>query len=398
MNIKSSVLGLAALGVVACSGCGDDGGDGGEGVEVVEVPAIAADAKATYAQIVLASYEDSLTAAQALDQSLEAFTAAPSEQTLTAARQAWLDSREPYLQTEVYRFYDGPIDNPDDGPEGLLNAWPLDENYIDYTATEPTAGIVNGAEDITAAGLESLNEKDGEKNIATGYHAIEFLLWGQDMSDSGPGDRPFTDYVEDGSGTADNQGRRKLYLNTASELMLTHLQQLVDAWAEGQTNYRAEFEAADDKEAMRRVLTGMIVLSGFETGGERLQTALDSGEQEDEHSCFSDNTHRDMIQDIQGIQNVWRGSYTRLDGSTVSGAGIRDVIEAVDTDLAGQVDAKVDECLALANALQTPFDQEIKPGADGNARVQSLVVALNELDALLQTVFQTFGLEIPEVE
>ncbi|MEL6178511.1 MAG: imelysin family protein, partial [Myxococcota bacterium] len=321
-------------------------------------------------------------------------------QTLTAARDAWRASREPYLQTEVYRFYDGPIDNPDTGPEGLLNAWPLDENYIDYTATEAMAGIVNDtATTIDGASLESLNEKDGEKNLATGYHAIEFLLWGQDTSDTGPGERPHTDFLTDGSGTAANQDRRGQYVTVSSTLMLSHLQQMVDAWSAGSQNYRQEFEALDNAEAMRRILTGMIVLSGFETGGERLQTALDSGEQEDEHSCFSDNTHRDMIQDIQGIQNVWLGSYTRIDGSVVSGAGVKDVVEATDTMLAGEVTDKIAESLTLANAMQVPFDQEIKPGnTEGNARVRALVVALTELESLLEQVFLKYGLEIPQTE
>ncbi|MEO1267920.1 MAG: imelysin family protein, partial [Myxococcota bacterium] len=219
---------LMVLGAAWLSACGSD--DDSDGTETVEVPVIAADAKTNYAQIVLASYEDSLTTAQALDQSLQAFVATPSDQTLTAARDAWRASREPYLQTEVYRFYDGPIDNPDTGPEGLLNAWPLDENYIDYTATEAMAGIVNDtATTIDGASLESLNEKDGEKNIATGYHAIEFLLWGQDTSDTGPGERPHTDFLTDGSGTAANQDRRGQYVTVSSTLMLSHLQQMVDA-------------------------------------------------------------------------------------------------------------------------------------------------------------------------
>jgi putative iron-regulated protein len=390
MTLRSALTPLAAA-ALALWGCDDTSS---------KLPANATEAIATYANIVHASYEDSLAAAQALQASTEALVTAPSQATLTAARLAWLAAREPYLQTEVYRFYDGPIDNPDDGPEGLVNAWPLDEAYIDYVTGDADAGIINGTGTIDAATLESLNEQGGEENIATGFHAIEFLLWGQDAASDGPGDRPHTDYATDESATAPNGARRAAYLGVVSALLVEHLEGVTDAWQPGASaNYRAEFERVSSEEAVRRILTGMIVLSGFETGGERLQTALDSGDQEDEHSCFSDNTHRDMVQDVQGIANVWQGSYQRTDGSTVSGVGLGAVIALVNASLAAQIDAKIAESLTLAKALQPPFDQEIAIGnAAGRARVQALVTSLRGLEQLLQSVFRELDLSVPSPE
>ena len=164
------------------------------------------DISTTYADIVYASYSDSVTTAQDLDTEILSFLNAPSQAGLTSAQDAWKASREPYLQTEVYRFYDGPIDNPETGVEGMLNAWPLDEAYIDYTVDDSSAGIINDPSiTIDADTLMSLNEQGGEENIATGFHAIEFLLWGQDLSSDSAGTRPYTDFVTDGSGTAENQ-------------------------------------------------------------------------------------------------------------------------------------------------------------------------------------------------
>jgi putative iron-regulated protein len=387
-------LGLASYAFV---GCGDKSDDTASSFDW---PESTSDVVANYSSIVQASYEDSVTAATALNTAIAALVADPSESKLNAAQQAWLDSREPYLQTEVYRFYDGPIDNPDDGPEGLINAWPLDEQYIDYVDGDDDAGIINNTDvTIDAETLEGLNEDGGEKNIATGYHAIEFLLWGQDNTDPSEnlaGQRPYTDYVRDGSGTAANQDRRATYLNVVGTLLVDHLTNVHDQWTEGAT-YRTNFES-DSGAAIEKILTGMIVLSGFETGGERLQAALDAGDQEEEHSCFSDNTHRDMIQDVQGVLNVWNGSYTRTDGSTVSGPGIKDLVTEVDAELAGRLDAQINESLSLANALETPFDQEIAPGNEGNARVTALVIGLQAQEQILFEVFDLFGLsvEIPE--
>jgi len=370
-------------------GCGDDTTDPAG----FEWPANTADAVATYAQIVQKSYEDSYVAAVALNDSLKAFTADPTQEKLDAARQAWLDSREPYLQTEVYRFYEGPIDNEATGPEGSINAWPLDENFIDYTVDAPDGGIINGTQTIDAATLDGLNGKnldgtdgdDLDANVATGYHAIEFLLWGQDLSDDGPGDRPFTDYVTDGTGTAANQDRRATYLTVVGDLLAEQILAVHDEWVEGAA-YRTSF-VADEKDAFFKILQGMVVLSGFETGAERLGAAYDSGSQEDEHSCFSDNTHRDMIQDIQGVLNVWNGTY-----GSIKGTGVKDVVAAVDQALADKVDARIKESLALANALQTPFDQAIKAGNDaGRQGVQDLMLSLKQQEKDMTEIFLLFG-------
>jgi putative iron-regulated protein len=352
-----------------------------------------------YAQIVSASYEDAVTGATNLKTAVDAFLAAPSQATLEAARKAWKDSREPYLQTEVFRFYDGPIDKPDTGPEGLINAWPMDENYVDYVEGDANAGIINDTTKmITADELAGLNEGGGEKNISTGFHPIEFLLWGQDKSDTGPGNRPFADYLTAG-GTA-NADRRRTYLTTATTLLIDDLKTVRDAWLPGAANYRASFEAAEPSERLRRILTGMIVLSGFETGGERLQAALDSGDQEDEHSCFSDNTHRDMIQDVRGVQNVFLGRYTRVNGTTVSGEkSIYDVVAFKDQALADQLKDQIAKSLMLAEALQPPFDNEIAvTNTAGRARVTALIQSLRAQEMQLQRVFQAFGLTIPMPE
>jgi putative iron-regulated protein len=385
-----SLLGYSALVLATACGDGDDPAD---------QASVRKDAIQTYARIVHASYQDSAAAVGTLDDAVQAFVADPTEETLGEARTAWLAAREPYLQTEVYRFYDGPIDNPTDGPEGLINAWPLDEAYIDYVEDDEDAGIVNDTSiDITADELESLNEQGGEENIATGFHAIEFLLWGQDFDENGPGNRPATDYVTDGSGTAANQERRALYLTTVSGMLKAHLDGLVAAWAPGES-YRAELESVESNEGLSRILTGMIVLSGFETGGERLQTALASGDQEDEHSCFSDNTHRDMVQDVQGVLNVYHGSYTRTDGDVVSGTGIRKVVELESGALADTLDDRIAESLDLANALEPPFDREIARGNDaGNARVEALIQALHLQEDSLEDVFRALELTIPETE
>ena len=155
-----------------------------------------------YANLVYANYSDTLSSAKAMQKAIADFTKAPSAQGLEDAKKAWLAAREVYGQTEAFRFYSGPTDS-DTGPEGRLNSWPLDESYIDSVSGKPNAGIINNPKvKITKANLAKLNERGGEENIAAGWHAIEFLLWGQDQSDTGPGNRSFEDYVDSNTAAA----------------------------------------------------------------------------------------------------------------------------------------------------------------------------------------------------
>lgn len=391
-HFRTSALFFGVALSLAGSGCGETDEKQDQAVEAKMIEAVQG-----YVAVVEASYIDSLSSAQAMDAKIKAFVQAPTAAGLAEARAAWLASREPYLQTEVYRFYQGPIDN-ENGPEGLINAWPLDEAHIDYVEGNPTAGIVNNtAIVIDEQSLMALNEEGKEENVATGYHAVEYLLWGQDNNPAGPGDRQHTDYLPVAQGGMANSDRRGLYLTTVSTLLTKHLQQMVQAWAPGvPTNYRSQFVTMPTRDAFAKALTGMIILSGFETGGERIRTALDSSDQEDEHSCFSDNTHRDMVQDVQGIVNVWNGDYKKLDGTMVRGVGLDEVVRLKDPALAEEVNRAMVESYAAAIALQAPFDQEILlTNPAGRARVTRLETALRAQEQLLRRVFETFGLQVP---
>jgi putative iron-regulated protein len=337
--------------------------------------AVSADAVARhYASGVQAAYDDALAASLDLQKAVQAFAAAPSPAGLKAARKAWLAAREWYGPTEAFRFYAGPVDD-DKGPEGRINAWPLDESYIDYVKGKAAGGIIaNRKQPITKAALAKLNEKGGEENIATGWHAIEFLLWGQDFNDNGPGDRSFEDYVDGKSPHAD---RRRQYLLAVTELLVDDLRSLAGAWAPGAPNYRARFET-EGLEAIRKMVVGIGSLSRGELAGERLEVAMNTQDQEDEHSCFSDNTHRDVVLNATGIQNVWLGRYARRDGSVLQGPSLQDLVAAADGQVADRTTGDIAATVAAAQAIQPPFDREIVGGKDaaGRKRVQAVINGL----------------------
>ncbi len=328
-----------------------------------------------YASVVHEAYSISLASAEAMDEAIDAFLAAPSAASLEAAKRSWLTARDDYGPTEVFRFYGGPIDNEDSGPEGLINAWPLDEAYIDYVEGAPDSGIVNMSDEfptIDADLLVELNEKDGEANISTGWHAIEFLLWGQDLSLDGPGSRSFEDYT-----TAANADRRGLYLATASDLLLVHLGQMVDAWAPGAENYRADFVALDSNEALGMIMTGMGELSRGELAGERMNVAYEARSQEDEHSCFADNTTADIIGNAAGIEMVYLGKV-----GSVSGTSIYDLVAAEDQELADRLRDEIAASIGKAGDIPVPFDQHLVEGVPdsdpGRMSIFDTILSLEE--------------------
>lgn len=379
------------------AGCSDDDPAAGpDRAEVLE----------GYAQLADANYQASLDTAVALQTAIDAFVAAPSAEGLEAAKDAWLAARVPYGQTEAFRFSGGPIDD-DDGPEGRLNAWPLDERYIDYVDGMDMAGIVNDTSiAITKERLASLTEGgegdvlgeggtfDGEKAISTGYHAIEFLLWGQDLSDSGPGARPWQDYLTTADATAPNGDRRGQFLTTVAALLVDDLTSVAVEWAEGGDNHRARFVAGDPDAALRQIIAAIGILSKGELGGERMDVALDSLDQEDEHSCFSDNTHVDIAMNALGVENVYLGRYGSLDV-----VGIDELVAAADPAADAEMKRLLTASLTAIDGIPKPFDQAIaESGSDGWNQVDAAVSALFDQGDHFVVVAEALGFDGISVE
>jgi putative iron-regulated protein len=368
MRSRTVVLGVVAALALACSG------GSSEDLEQEVVT--------NYADLVHASYQTSLESATTMDEAIDAFIADPTEETLNAAKEAWLTARDDYGPTEAFRFYGGPIDNEEDGVEGLINAWPLDEAYIDYVDGAEGGGIINLPDEyptIDADLLVSLNEQGGEANISTGWHAIEFLLWGQDLSADGAGSRPVEDYT-----TAENADRRATYLGVASDLLLTHLGQMVDAWAPEGDNYRSEFVALPAGEALGMIMTGIGEMSRGELAGERMTVAYEARSQEDEHSCFSDNTTEDIIGNASGVEMVYLGEAAGVDGP-----GIHDLVAAQDQELADRLADEIGTSVALAGEIPSPFDQHLQEGVSdedpGRVAIFDTIVSLEgQTDTLVE--------------
>jgi putative iron-regulated protein len=365
-------------------------------------PATVAGVIKNYADIAEAGYSDALAAAKKLQKAVDALIAKPSDETLKAARQAWIDSRPTYMQTEAFRFGNKIVDDW----EGKVNSWPLDEGLIDYVAgaygTESAenelytanviantsikiAGKTVDTSKITAELLSNTLQEAGgvEANVATGYHAIEFLLWGQDLNGTGPGagNRPATDY-DTKNCTGGHCERRAQYLKAATGLLVDDLAWMVKQWG-AKGDARTALAKDGGKAGLTAIMTGLGSLSYGELAGERMKLGLLIHDPEEEHDCFSDNTYNSHYYDALGIRNVYLGSYTRPDGSKISGPSVSELVKAKSAETDSAVRAALDKTVERMTVLvergktKEAYDQMIGQGNDeGNAVVQAAIDGL----------------------
>jgi len=371
-----------------------------------------------YSDIAHAAYEDSLEKARDLQEAAQALVDEPSEAAMQEAREAWLASRVPYMQTEVYRFGNAIVDDW----EGKVNAWPLDEGLIDYVdggyGTESAENPVYAANVIARESLKlsgenidasditkellagKLHELGGvEANVATGYHAIEFLLWGQDLNGTAPGNgnRPWTDYSTEEC-THGHCARRAEYLVTAADLLVDDLAWMTEQWtAEGGARQALQ---ADPQKGIAAILTGLGSLSYGELAGERMKLGLMLHDPEEEHDCFADATHISHYYDLVGMINVYAGSYTRTDGRRVAGPGLSHLVAAKSPELNQEMYAKLAATEWAMGRLKEraenveAYDQMIGPdNPEGNAVVQDAIDALTSQTQTIEKVVSTLGLE-----
>ncbi len=437
--IKSTKKVLLSVSVVASLALTSYAATNSNEVKKVEVAKQASILEA-YANIALDNYTNALKDAKNLKVVIDKFAKAPTQENFDAAKKAWLDSRESYGSTEIFRLSNGPIDAEEGwiadaygSLEGQINAWPLDENMIDYTVDAEgkltsgniidTVGKFNpGGEDskevdvtkITVDALTDLNENGGEANVSTGYHAIEFLLWGQDqdyanfMDDNvtkGPmtaGQRPLTDFTTD-----KNSQRRLAYLKASSEKLVKDLETVTSAWKKEVKGNQGLYQAAllsklkgkdkdkniDQKEALKQIIAGMGVFIKSELANERIAVAVLTPSEEDEHSCFSDNTHRDLVKNYEGFKNVLTATYNgKKYGKSLFDAVDKETKERIEK-LMSSIEEKIESVDRIAKT-EAHFDYQIRPDHEQSKVLIKLKNELRKLGDEMVNVASANGISL----
>ena len=417
---KKVVVSLSVVTAIILTGC-TSSQSGTEKKEVSKTNSVLE----AYSNIALANYSDSLKDAQALKVAIDTFAKNPTAENLKNAKIAWLISRESYGQTEIFRLANGPVDAEEGwvsetygAKEGQINAWPLDENMIDYTIDAEgkktsgniidTIGKFNpGGEEskevdvtkITVDAITDLNENGGDANVASGYHAIEFLLWGQDQDYSNflkdgithgaliSGIRPLKDFTTD-----KNAARRLAYLQAASEKLVQDLEVIKSAWEKEVSGTKGLYQAAlkgelkgenaskniESTEALKQIIAGMGIFIKSELANERIAVAVLTPSEEDEHSCFSDNTHRDIVNNYQGFKNILTATYKGKKYGTSLLDAANDESKARILELMKSIEAKISNIDEVAKTKEH-FDYQIRPTSEQSKVIVKLKNELRKL-------------------
>ena len=364
----------------------------------------------SYADMAHAAFKDSLETAELLQMAVNSYVEAPTAETLEAAKAAYKAARQPYSQTEIFRFDEGFVTPNEarnigsvDEWEGQVNAWPLDEALIDYVSDsyegeyDSQDNIINSdsitvgslkqdTSSITPELLAEMNEIGGsEANVTTGYHAIEFLLWGQDLNGvgEGAGMRPVSDYMTTAgqctSGATVNEDasiceRRGQYLQAVTQLLVDDLTAMAAEWqAESDDTLRSDLMSRKNANGLRQVMYQMGSLALGELASERMQVAFVTGSTEDEHECFSDLTHLSYANNARGIQNVFNGNYKTVAGKTVGGYGVKQYL----LELGHKETA--DKLVADFKKVEDAFNTIVDKGEKDGIKVDQMIATIGQV-------------------
>jgi putative iron-regulated protein len=345
-----------------------------------------------YAVNLQANYKDTVAQLGGLKAAVDTFVEGPTAEGLVSCRKAWLSAHRWYGQGEVSRFYGGPIDRAQVG----MNEWPIDENFIDYTLGNPRGGIINDPAafpQITPPALASADEK-GIETVSTGFHAVEFLLWGQRADQKeGPGTRPYTDYVD--GGTATNQDRRRAYLSAATSMLLDDMRGLEAEWDLADKNsYASRLVSEKPHDALTKIFRGFSQMAISELFYERLFDPVISLDRKDEESCFSESTHNDLVANALSVEDVYLGRYRTSDGTMLQGPSISDLVRAKTPPLDGELRAQIGAVRASIEAIPPPFDHAVlaPAGSAENRAVQAAVAAFQPVQGTIGRISETLGI------
>jgi putative iron-regulated protein len=235
--------------------------------------------------------------------------------------------------------------------------------------------------------------------VATGYHAIEFLLWGQDQDYSNflkdkvtkgamtAGQRSLKDFTTD-----KNASRRLAYLFASAEKLVADLELITSAWTKEVSGTNGLYQAAlkgeltgdnaskniDSNEALKQIIAGLGVFVKSELANERIAVAVLTPSEEDEHSCFSDNTHRDIVNNYQGFKNILTASYKGQKYGTSLLDATNDETKARILALMKSIESKIDSIDKVAKTKEH-FDYQIRPESPQSKVIVKLKNELRKL-------------------
>ena len=309
--------------------------------------------------VIVPTYTLLATRAAALSGAVNALAAGPDADTLAAARQAWIDTRSPWEQSEAFLF--GPVFSH--GYDPALDTWPLNEADLN--------AVLEGTDTLTVDFVESLPESQ------KGFHTVEYLIFGVDNHKTADA---FTD-------------RELQYLSAATAEMARIAGLLAESWTtrvDGRPPYAEVFRTAGEPgntaypslgAAGQEIVQGMIGILDEVANG-KIAEPYDHHDPRLVESQFSFNSQLDFQDNIRGVRRAWLGLGPE-DGSP-AGASLSAFVARRDPALAARVLAELDAGIAAIAAIPAPFRDAITDDA-ADARIEAAQAALRKAQTTIES-------------
>jgi putative iron-regulated protein len=261
-----------------------------------ELNKIQIDSSAFAAQVGIIAYtylSDASQSVQTLDSQLASFMYHPNPMSQAEIQQSWRLAYNSFLRSLIFSYL--PIQDPPDWQSqrigyshllAQLDSWPIEGGYIDYIQGYPFSGIVNDLTlDIDEDSIRSQHGFTDPSNASLGYHALEFMLWGNDgkrsardffpQENTAPipinDDVVTTQFLDDSSkesleGSAhgniliqteapeiklQNHNRRRQYTQLLIELLQKDLHRIQRRWEPSSGYYAQLLQQSDSKKTLR---------------------------------------------------------------------------------------------------------------------------------------------------
>lgn len=371
MKLHKSLIALT-VSTALLAGCGSSSSSDDDKVVIPEPTGFSFEATEMITNltndVIVAGYEALNDKAAVFVSATQTLVNTPTEENLAAAQQAWKDVRVPWEQGEAHIF--GPVDALSIDPH--LDTWPLNTSDLSALLANQTS--------FSADEIKNWNDD------VQGFHTMEFLLFGDGVADNEKSIEEMTELERE-------------YLSATAEVFKNHTQTLFDAWVVANDPNDSESPAykdllldpnndfyASQLGVIEELINGMIGIVDEVGNGkiaEPFGTSVETSDTSTVESQYSWNSLVDFSDNIQGVQNVYRGEYPEQ----ADKQGIIDFVEAADATVAARVDGEIEAAIAAIKAIagdnNMPFRQAIGDET-ARERIQTAIDALTVLQSSLE--------------
>ncbi len=254
-----------------------------------------------YLSLASQQFKTTCSNAEQLQASVQLFLTAPSKKTLKETRQHWLSSHNSYIASKLFRTLNikhpeldhSQIDPVKHSLTIRIDQSPMLPGYLDAVKGYPQSGYVFSPLPIDAETLNNEHQFSDTLYVTLGFHAIEFLLWGEGNEQA----RTSSDYA-----TLTNikenpelpQARRSQLLSLTTQLLSDDLQTQCKEWTNTEGYYPSKLSEKPEEEQNEYIVTSIEqLLSDIQINRAQIKSATEH------HSAFAQSDEQDLQAQIK---------------------------------------------------------------------------------------------------